>query len=89
MEIPRAPALRQAPHQLPGTQQWAVDEAAGPRVAHPVLGDRVTEGGPCSPATPDNQQLPVSALAGHLAGRQIRLPPPRRRRDSEPKQTAS
>lgn len=80
----RAPALRQAPHQLPGTQQWAVDEAAGPRVAHPAWGDRVTEGGPCSPATPNNQQLPVSALAGHLSGCQIRLPPTRQRRDSEP-----
>lgn len=25
--------MRRAPHQLPGTQQWAVNEAAGPRVA--------------------------------------------------------
>lgn len=25
--------MRRVPHQLPGTQQWAVDEAAGPRVA--------------------------------------------------------
>lgn len=74
--------------QEPGSQQWAIDVAADPKMLIPTGGDRITNRGTqCNPViclTIHRQQPPLSAFLGDFSSCPICLPTTRQRWNFEP-----